>query len=223
MKIGIIGGVSPFAFSVYYNDLCEKYRKQTNGIYPQLLIYSIRVTEQQESNFIRGTVSERIKQEIKEELKEGCKIFKQNGIDTVVICCNTLSEIFYDVAKLYEFKNIITPVDCIRAYVKSKKMKKILLFATKYTNDNLYKDMSNIIKLEISEQIELEKYISNKINGNHSNNKILERIIEKYSKEVDSVILGCTDIEKNAIKSFRNIEVIDSTEIMINQTLEKMR
>lgn len=223
MKIGIIGGVSPFAFSVYYNELCEKYRKLTNGMYPQLLIYSIAVSQKQEEDFLNGNVSKTIKSEIEQELKIGCNIFKKNDIETVVICCNTLSNIFYDVAKSYGFKNIITPVDSIRDYIKRKELTQTLLFATKYTNDNLYQDIANLVKLEISEQNEVDKFISNKINGNYGNNQKLEKIIEKYSNKIDSVILGCTDIEKKDIKKFDNIEIIDSIKIMIDQTLAMVR
>lgn len=210
MKLGIIGGVSPFAFSSFYNCLCEEYRKKT-GYYPDILIYSIKVSIAEEQEFLQNKVSNKTMSSIKSEIKKACKIFKNNNIDTVTICCNTLSSIFCEIAKEYKFKNIITPVNSVSNYLKNNG--RSLLLATGYTNNQmLYK---NVLKISEEDQGVIEDFLREKINFNKSVINI-DEILKKY--EYDEIVLACTDINKNDLSVKKN--VIDSNECLIKNVLQ---
>ena len=207
MKIGIIGGVSPYACSKFYNNLCHEYRKKT-GCYPELLIYSIFVSKTQESEFINNNLSINTIDKIVVEINKACLLFKENNIETVTICCNTLSNIFEEVAKKYDFKNIITPANSIKQYVN---FQKCLVLSTEYTNYNIY---TNFIKLNKDDQLKLKKFIEDKINDDFSNID-LNKIIESY--DYDCIILGCTDINKNDLKT--NKLIIDSNDCLLQEVV----
>ena len=208
MKLGIIGGVSPYASSKFYNQLCEEYRSITSN-YPSILIYSLQVSIKQEKEFLTNHVNVDTINNLKRQIDKACKIFKDNEIDIVIICCNTLSTIFSDIAKNYGFKNIMTPVQSLSNHGNNR----CLLLATSYTNDkNLYK---NFMRIDKQDQIILEKFIEEKINRNNS--KInLDNIIKKY--DCDTVALGCTDISKEDIKTSK--QIIDSSRCLLNDVLK---
>lgn len=223
MKVGLIGGVSPFAFSQFYNILCEKYREISKGIYPELIIYSIKVTDEQETAFLENNINKKIQDEIENEIEKACNLFKDNEIETVVICCNTLSNIFYNIARKYSFKNIITPVNSVISYIEEIDLKKTLLLATGYTNNNLYLELDSIIHLNDSEQKVVEDFIKNKINNIKDKKLEFNEIINSYNSKIDSIILGCTDIEKGDLDNENQIKILDSVELMINKILKLMR
>ncbi len=213
MKIGIIGGVSPAAYSKFYNQLCSEYRKLT-GYYPEIISYSIKVSRLEEKSFFENDKKNLALLSIKKSITKACKIFKENDVEIVTICCNTLSNIFHKIACQYNFKYIVTPVSSVNEYLKNSNIKYILL-STKYTVDNnLYK---NMIKPTQSDQKYIDKFISDKVN-NKKNNISIDNIISKY--DVDSVLLGCTDINKDDIG--KGIRVIDSNECLLNECLKYM-
>lgn len=210
MKLGIIGGVSPFSCSNFYNSLCEKYREKT-GFYPELLIYSIKVSFSQEKEFLYNKVSEKTLNSLKLEIDKACVFFEKNNIEIVTICCNTLSNIFLEIASNYDFKIILTPVASVNKYI-CQNSKNGLLLSTGFTsNQNLYKNVSVLTK---EDQQLLFKFLEDKINTNHSQIKINE-FLKKY--EFDFILLGCTDLHKEDISL--NTIVIDSNEFLLNDLL----
>lgn len=223
MKVGIIGGVSPFAFSQFYNMLCDKYRERTKGIYPELLIYSIKVSEDQENAFLENNIDNSVQKGIENEIEKACKLFEENKVETVVICCNTLSNIFYNIASRYNFKNIITPVNSVISYIREVDLRNTLLLATGYTNHNLYLELDSIIHLNEYEQKIIEEFIRNKISNKKDKIAEFNEIINRYKQKIDSIILGCTDIEKQDLNNINEIKILDSVDLMINKTLKFMR
>ena len=221
MKVGLIGGVSPFAFSVFYNDLCEKYRKQTKGTYPDLLIYSVKVRQEVEEAFLHDRVTKEIQKEIEQEFHKACQIFVQNQIEIVGECCNTLSQIFYNVAKSYSFQEIITPVNSVESYLEENQIKNSLLLATKYTNRHLYQSKT-IQRISFQEQNMIEQYIQEKINHKNMSQSEFIKMIEKYQREGKNIILGCTDINQIDISQVKGLCIIDSIEIMVDNLLKKI-
>lgn len=219
MKVGLIGGVSPFAFSVFYNDLCEKYRKQTKGTYPDLLIYSVKVRQEVEEAFLYDRVAKEIQEEIEQEFHKACQIFVENHIEIVGECCNTLSQIFYNVAKNYSFQEIITPVNSVDIYLEENQIKNSLLLATQYTNRHLYQN-HKIHKLKKQEQTVVDQYIYEKINLLQGERKKFMNLLKKYERK--TIILGCTDINQKDIPKYQEGYVIDSIKVMTDQILKKL-
>jgi len=214
MKVGIVGGVSPVACSNFYNSFCEKYRQETH-LYPDLLIYSIEVSESQEKEFLSNKVSEETLQKLASELNNACLVFKNNNIDIVVICCNTLSNIFSAIACQYNFKFILTPVDSVNNYI-TKHQGDGLLISTAYTaQQQLYK---NLNLLDEEDQQLIYSFLNDKINMYDSPIKI-DDILQKY--HFDYVVLGCTDLTKEDISL--DAIIIDSNDCLLDDLLLVVR
>ena len=82
MKIGIIGGVSPYAYASFYMKLCDEYRNKYQK-YPRILSYSVEVSESQEIEFFTNDLSSETLEHLYDELDKACLIFKQNNISVV--------------------------------------------------------------------------------------------------------------------------------------------
>lgn len=210
MKLGIVGGVSPYASSSFYNSICECFRDKYL-YYPSILIYSIQVSIDQEEHFLNNNVDHETMLRIREELHRACEIFMKNEVKNVVICCNTLSLIFTEIAEKYNFDNILTPVSSLNKY--SLDNSNCLLLATGYTlGKNLYRGFLN---LSAKDQLLLERFIHDKINKNYSNIN-LDDILSNYS--FDSLALGCTDIRKDDIS--KDVKVVDAMQCLIHDALD---
>jgi len=210
MKIGIIGGVSPNACSIFYNDLCKKYRDR-NFSYPELLIYSIKITKEIEDQFINNNITEVALQNVKFEINNACIFFEKNAIECVTICCNTLSDIFYNIARNYKFKLIITPVIAVHKRLQETPY---LILGTRYTNDKLYADA---LHLDDYDQTLLDYYLQDNINM--KNPKIdINDILNKYNCE--NIVLGCTDIKKQDLITQKKI--IDPSDYLLEKLISYM-
>ena len=213
MKIGIIGGVSPAAYTNIYSSLCYKYRTIT-GYYPEIISYSIEISQTEEKNFIENNLNSSGIANIQQSLRKACKLFYENGVGIVTICCNTLSNVFFDIANEYGFQYIITPVLAVNNFLAGNNTRNLLI-STKYTsNNNLF---TNVITLSQEEQKMVDCFICDKANGK-GNSKYINEIVEKY--DVDLVVLGCTDVEEKDIKTKKRI--IDSNELLVNECLRYM-
>lgn len=215
MKIGIIGGVSPYAYASFYMKLCDEYRNKYQK-YPRILSYSVEVSESQEIEFFTNDLSSETLEHLYDELDKACLIFKQNNISVVTICCNTLSNLFQKVASKYKFDKILTPINAVDEHLKQNNIIAPLLLATSFSVENdLYK---GVTKLNDDDQVLVDKFITDKVNNIKSKVDI-DNIIKKYSNP--NVVLGCTDIVLSDIKC--SVNSIDSVECLLDNCLNNMR
>lgn len=214
MKIGIVGGVSPYAYASFYTRLCDEYRRMYHK-YPQILSYSVEVSETQEIEFFSNNTSIKTLDHLTNELNKACLIFKQNNIKVVTICCNTLSNLFFEIASKYNFEKILTPVNAVDEYLKKNNIVLPLLLATSFSVDNdLYK---GVMKLSKDDQNFVDEFITNKVNNVKSKIDI-NNIIKKYSNS--NVVLGCTDIISSDINC--SVNSIDSVNCLLISCLNNM-
>jgi len=219
MKLGLIGGVSPHASSIIYCKVCDKYREIYNA-YPEIVIYSIYMPKKIEDDFLANDVSLETTLFVKNQFKKALDCFKNDGINAVGICCNTLSNIFYDVAKEYGFKIILTPINSTLTFLKEKNINEYGVLATGYTSHNkLYG--SKAYYLTDKGQEELNKKIEEKIAG--KNNVDLDNFALNLSKKfnINNFVLGCTDINSSDFSN-NKIVIINSIDAFCNDCLEML-
>jgi len=226
-KIGIIGGIGPASTVEYYNGIIYGYRKLTNDEnYPQLFINSINMTEM--LNYVAGKEIDNLIDFLFNEIQKLVKI----GADFIAIASNTPHMV---IDELTEKTNIpiISIVDETCNYAKNQNLKKVLLTGTLFTmennfyqkafqknniecivpNDDQKTIIQNIIFPNLEDGIIIEK---DKILFKDLCNKI---IIEK---NIDGIVLGCTELPLMIKNEDFDIKVIDTMEIHIKSILEKL-
>lgn len=215
MKLGLIGGVSPFAFAEIYCNICRNYRN-IYGEYPEILVYSIKCSKKDEDEYLYDKEQKSIA--IITEIESACRFFSKNGVENVGICCNTLSIIFKNIAKKYRFKKIITPVDAVNNV--TKKVQGYFLFATKFTNDAKLYGL-NVNYLTDENQAIIDKVLSNKISGKkYDSYNILMRVIR--TNNIRKIILGCTDFSENDFRGM-NLDILNSSKLFVNECVEVLK
>lgn len=216
MKLGLVGGVSPFAFCDIYSKICMDYRELSLE-YPEIVVFSVRCSVKDELNYI----GEGVKGEsaIENELIKACEFFAKNNIEIVGICCNSLSNDFKKIAQNFNFKKILTPIDSTIEQIDFSK--KYYVFGTNYTSTNrLYGD--NVNYLNESDQKIVNEILLSKTSGVFSsviNNRIKE-IVNR--NKIANIILGCTDfIKDDFIDS--GVNILDASTLFIKKCVEVLK
>ena len=216
MKLGLVGGVSPFAFAEIYCDICKNYRN-LYGEYPQIVVYSVKCSKEDEDDFLCN--KEQKSENIINELKSACEFFSKNGVEIVGICCNTLSNIFESVAEEYCFKRILTPVNAVLNNVKNHN--DYFVFATRFTCESkLYGE--NVKYLSNENQLIVDKILSDKIDGKEDVN--VNKNLQDIAKEnnISNVILGCTDFCANDFMGC-NVNILDSSKLFADECIKVLK
>jgi aspartate racemase len=128
MKIlGMIGGVGPESTIDYYKNIIAFYReRKRDGSYPQLVINSVDLKKGidfMDANDLAGMAGFLLE----EITKLACA-----GADFGIIAANTPHIVFDDVAPKSPIP-LISIVEATCAYAKSRKLKRLVLFGTRYT------------------------------------------------------------------------------------------
>ncbi|MFB6089118.1 MAG: aspartate/glutamate racemase family protein [Candidatus Aenigmatarchaeota archaeon] len=217
-KIGILGGIGPEATGIFYSKLIQKFQRdesiQSNKDFPHIFINSIPAPE-----LVFGEISE-------DELKpyiEGLKELDDFKPYFIVMVCNTI-HLFYDRLQ----KEIQTPIldlrEVMRNYLSREGIESVLVLGTPSTmKSGLYNFEEIKTVLLTEEQIDkISKTIFKFNKGADVGGRIenLKDICREYLDEVDSVILGCTElgIMLNNV-DFPSINTID---VLVEETIDNL-
>lgn len=214
MRLGLIGGVSPFAYTKIYNCVCKKFREK-HGIFPMITSVSIPAPLEMEDEFLVAEPSEITLQRIEAMLNDAFTILKSARVEAVGLCCNTLTDIFLRVGKQFAFKKMFTPYMLLNETVEWNN--KILLLGTGYTYQKLY---GKTLPICISDLNLIKEYLTSNINGEFLHENGLDAVIDKYYDKVESIVLACTDIDKKCISNRYHKKIIDSNSLFINACLD---
>ncbi|MFW5912101.1 MAG: aspartate/glutamate racemase family protein [Candidatus Hadarchaeota archaeon] len=224
-KIGILGGLSPESTIEYYRILNAEPRKnQDNEDYPEIIIYSVNLAE-----FGRimesGTEAEAI-----DFLSKGINSLAQAGANFGLIASNTPHK-FFDEVKSRSPIPLISIIEATAEVAEAENYRRMGILGTKYTmEDGLYDEelIERDIETFIPEPKE-RKYVHEKIVKELTRGKILEEtkrkiieIIDKMEREknIDSVILACTELPLLLNQSDLALPLLNTTEIHAKNALE---
>ena len=226
-KVGIIGGIGPASTVEYYNGIIYGYKKLTNDEnYPHLFINSINMTEM--AKYITGKDIDNLIIFLLNEIQKLVEI----GADFIAIASNTPHMVIKELTEKTSVP-IISIVDETCKYVKNLNLKKVLLTGTLFTMQNNFYNkalqkynieciapndddktiIQNIIFPNLEEGIIIEK-------DKQLFNDLCNKIISK--KDIDGIILGCTELPLMIKNEDFNIPVIDTMGIHIKSILEKI-
>ena len=224
--IGLIGGMSWESTASYYQLLNEGIRDTLGGFHSaKIIMHSVDFDE------IHRLQHESRWNEAGEVLAEHAKALEVAGADFILICTNTM----HKVAGIIERKISIPIVHIAQATadaINEKKCKKSILLGTSFT-------MSEDFNKKILEENGIEIVVPDEENMNTINSIIFDELVigkvlnsskKKYieivenlcanDKEIDSVILGCTEIGLLIKKDDINLQIFDTTPLHVNRALQ---
>ncbi len=224
--IGLLGGMSWESTLSYYKLLNEGIRNRLGGFHSaKIIMYSVDF-DQMQSLQRDGKWDE-----AGEILANYALRLEKAGADYIFICTNTMHKV---ADKIKESINIplIHIAEATAEALNSQNCKKTILLGTRFT---MQEDFNKKIIEENGIQVvtpELEDIaiVDNIIFDELVIGKVLKSSKEKYlniikklceeDKDIDSVILGCTEIGLLISQNDTNLKVFDTTTLHVNKALE---
>jgi len=204
-KIGILGGLGPLATAEFLNIFFEIYIKEKNPKcdqdYPDIAIEvassipgrSQFIADKNQPNPIPGMI-------------EALKRLENSGANLIIMPCNTAHFCFDELlaAKKPQTNFLNMVAETINFCFKNNHRKPLLLATSGTVSTNIYQQESDKRKLEciIPNQSDLDQlmeiiYGEKGVKAgfaNSENAKKMADIVKNYKNEIDSVILGCTEL-----------------------------
>lgn len=224
--VGIIGGLGPETTAKFYLKLIFACLEKNKIKRPAVLIWSIPIELQTESNFI---TKNQMAEEYLPYLIDAAKRLEKGGADFLVIPCNSVHIFIEKIRKSVKIP-VLSIVEETADFLVTQKIKKIGLLATVSTVSNKIYNLvlkENGIKIVLPDKEEqvligkiIKKIVLNKHQGKEK--KLLLGIINKLKmKGAEFVLLACTDLQ--LVVSPKKIpNVIDSMEILLESTVQKI-
>ena len=221
-KIGLLGGMSWESSLSYYKIINE----QTNSILgSQNNAKSIMVTV----NFEEIEKLQHLDKwdEATDILIEGCKSLEKANADFIVICTNTMHKLLPQIQKQINIP-FLHIAKATANEIKRNNISKVGLLGTKFTmKEDFYKQilLDENIDVVIPDDNDIEiihkiiyKELCLGVVKEASRNEYI-RIINKM-KDIDGVILGCTEIGMLISQDDLNINVFDTTQIHAKEAVQ---
>lgn len=227
-KFCLIGGMGPQATMLYYSLINAKYRSLVSTEnYPEFMIINMDlylVDQFMEREDYSG---------LTDYLLEGLNRAHQCGAEFAAMVANTPHQVFPELVKRSPLKLIsIVEATCRRA--GNLNLTKSLLLGTKYTMQlDFYPSTMSKYGIEILvPSPEEQNYIHRKIFDELDQGIILDKTRDNFleiikhtekSHNIDSVILGCTEIPLLLTENYiKNLVFLDTARIHVNEIVDEM-
>jgi aspartate racemase len=225
--IGILGGLGPEATVVYYNSIINAF-KTGDFVYPQIIIYSVNMSE-----FI-GLMTEKRYDEAADKLIEKTFSLKNAGADFAAISSNT-PHMLFDKIMARSPLHLVSILESTALECTRKGLKRPGLMGTGFTMNATFfqealikhgvevilpdEEDRNLIDYRIFSEIELGIF------NDHTRNELVS-ITEKMvqEKNIDSLILGCTELSLIMTEPvYSGIPMLDTTKIHVSDIVSFCR
>lgn len=223
--IGLLGGMSWESTLSYYKLLNEEIRKTMGGLHSaQVILYSVDFAP------IEELQREGKWEEAGSILALNAKSLELAGADFILICTNTMHKVI-DIIQKDVHIPIIHIAKATSKFMLEEKIKKSILLGTRFTmKENFFKD--EIIKCGIEVIIPTETQIA-QIDNIIFNELVLGEIKPQSKRvyldiiktlcaehqNIDSVILGCTEIGLLINQNDTNLKIFDTTVLHVKEAL----
>lgn len=224
--VGIIGGLGPETTSEFYLDVVFSCYKKDKTSRPPIIIASVPLPYIIEEDLIlRSKGVERYLPFLVNEAKR----LEKAGADFIVMPCNSLHVFIEDIRNSVKIP-VLSIVEETVNFLKKNNLKKVGIVSTSATIKNkLYENAFKEDKIAYEtpdelQQAKMGKFILNLVNGEQNNRdrEALIKIINDFeNKEVDCVILACTDLQL-LIPKHPNLKIFDTMKIFADATVEEL-
>ncbi len=224
--VGIIGGLGPETTSEFYLDLVFSCQKRDRSSRPPIIITSVPMPYSiEEDAILKGTGIERFAPFLVKEARR----LEKAGADFIVMPCNSLHVFIGDIRDAVSVP-VLSIVEETVKFLEKNGFKKVGIVSTSATIKNrLYEDAfrKNGIAYETPDALQQErmgKFILNLVNGQQNNRDRdgLIQIIDGFGdKDVDCVVLACTDLQL-LIPKHPGLKIFDTMKIFADATVEEL-
>ncbi len=222
--IGLIGGVSWVSTIEYYRRINIHFSKKYGSLhsakillsslnFEDIIVYQQNGDNEGEKNILLGNAQK----------------LESMGADMILICSNTTNKTANEIKENLNIP-LINIVESIAKKITKLKLKKVALLGTKYVMygtffSNILKDYGiNTIVPEIQDGAMIHKIIYEELVKNifldESSDFILKVIKKMAQKDVDAVILGCTELPLVVFQQPKDILIIDSIDAHLEALFE---
>lgn len=224
--IGLLGGMSWESTQIYYKLLNEGINSRLGGFHSaKIILYSVDFHQMQKFQ------KEGKWEEIGCILAQHAKSLERAGADFVLICTNTMHKVIDTIQAAISIP-IIHIAEATSDALHVAKCKRSILLGTRFTmkEDFNKKILENkgigIVTPSDLDMIEIDRIIFEEL----VHGKILEDSKKKYKniietlskgdKEIDSVILGCTEIGLLIKENDTSLKLFDTTPMHVEKALK---
>ncbi|MDP3758242.1 MAG: amino acid racemase [Candidatus Daviesbacteria bacterium] len=224
--IGIIGGLGPETTSEFYLDIVFSCQKKDKTARPSVVIASVPLPYQIEEDSISKNIGiERCLPFLISEAKR----LEKAGADFIVMPCNSLHIFIADIRNAVKVP-VLSIVEETVKFLKKNNFNKVGIVSTSATIENkLYENAfkENAIAYETPDdfqQAKLGKFILNLVTGQQNTrdrDELIKIISDFESKNVDCVVLACTDLQL-LIPKHPNLKIFDTMKIFADASVEEI-
>ncbi|MEK7501385.1 MAG: amino acid racemase [Patescibacteria group bacterium] len=224
--VGIIGGLGPETTSEFYLDIVFSCQKKDKTARPPIIISSVPLPYQIEEDAIARNFG--IERCLPFLTKEAGRLEKA-GVDFIVMPCNSLHIFIQEIRDAVSIP-VLSIVEETIKFLKRENMHKVGIVSTSATIKNkLYENAFaengiEYVTPDEFQQAKMGKFILNLVTGQQKNKdrEELVNIINDFEgKELDCVILACTDLQL-LIPHHPTIKIIDTMKIFADATVGKI-
>lgn len=224
--VGIIGGLGPETTSEFYLDIVFSCQKKEKTARPSIIISSVPLPYQIEEDAIAKNIGiERCLPFLTQEAKR----LEKAGADFIVMPCNSLHIFIEDIRKSVSIP-VLSIIEETVKFLQKNNFHKVGIVSTSATIKNkLYENAfeQNSISYETPndfQQAKMGKFILNLVTG-QQNNKDREELIaiinDFENKNVDCVVLACTDLQL-LIPKHPTLKIFDTMKILADATVKEI-
>ncbi len=222
--LGIIGGLGPETTAEFYLDIIFSSYKKTKTARPRIIIASVPLPYKIEEELIMANKG--VDRYIPFLITEAKRLEKA-GADFIVMPCNSL-HVFIDQIRDAVKIPVLSIVEETVKFLKKNKFKKVGIVSTSATVKNkLYENAFQKAGIAYQtpddlQQAKMGKFILNLVMGRQKNSdrEELIKIINSFEKKnVDCVVLACTDLQL-LIPKHPTLKIFDTMKIFAEATVE---
>lgn len=224
--VGIIGGLGPETTSEFYLDLVFSCAKKDKTARPPIIISSVPLPYQIEEDLIlRSEGMERYIPYLTAETQR----LEKAGADFIVMPCNSLHVFIKQIRDSVNIP-VLSIVEETVKFLKREKMNKVGIVSTSATIKNkLYENafaengIEYVVPNEL-QQARMGKFILNLVVGQQKNRdreELISIINDFEDKELDCVILACTDLQL-LIPQHPKLKIFDTMKVFADATVQEI-
>jgi len=224
--VGIIGGLGPETTSEFYLDLVFSCQRKDQTHRPSIVIASVPLPYWiEEEAILQNSGLERFLPFLTAEAER----LEKSGADFIVMPCNSLHVFIKDIRKAVQVP-VLSIIEETVKFLKKNNFNRVGIVSTSATIKNkLYEEAFKRNKISYQtpddfQQAKLGKFILNLVNGqqNNKDREELVKIINDFEKKnVDCVVLACTDLQL-LIPKHPTLRIFDTMKIFADATVEEL-
>ena len=224
--VGIIGGLGPETTAEFYLDVIFSCQKKSKTNRPAIIIASVPLPYKIEEDLIMK--NEGAERYIPFLINEAKRLEKADA-DFIVMPCNSLHVFIKEIRNAVGIP-VLSIIEETVKFLKKNNLNKVGIVSTSATIQNkLYENAfeENGIAYETPDdfqQAKMGKIILNLVNGRQNNNdreELIQIINDFEKKDVDCVVLACTDLQL-LIPKHPRLKIFDTMKILADATVEEL-